>query len=409
MARLGIPWALTAGFDLAFLHQLVAALEGAPLEQRPCTALPFRKVGLRRISEDCEEWLRSVYLLLIEQKVEDDHLDGGGLKARLAERVVRSRVAEAKSHLRRSDAVPSGLAELSVEQKRLEQSPGLPVERYGLPTTKLFGEIFSQLAGLTGRPADVVALRRLGQGLGMAVYLKDGLEDRQRDRRSGSFNAVEEDPRGLDDRTAARILRREVSRAQAGLRELSLGEDGAVLESILGGLVPQEKSETPRRFKKSNRGICEALLCEPLMYCSAEICVNSCAVCPCDCCVFAANEKNSSATSPPIERGRRLSCPACDTTLLEQAYHNVVLDECPACHGVWMDKGELETVCSTHPPKRLLEKRPPTKLPLRPEGTRPCPICSEIMTGTLVKGVHLDLCPVCEGLWLDQGELNGLL
>ena len=37
-----------------------------------------------------------------------------------------------------------------------------------------------------------------------------------------------------------------------------------------------------------------------------------------------------------------MRCPRCGAPLVERAHHQVKLDACPDCGGVWLDKGELE-------------------------------------------------------------------
>ena len=37
-------------------------------------------------------------------------------------------------------------------------------------------------------------------------------------------------------------------------------------------------------------------------------------------------------------------CPKCGGDLREVEFHHVKIDECPECHGMWFDKGELEMV-----------------------------------------------------------------
>jgi len=53
------------------------------------------------------------------------------------------------------------------------------------------------------------------------------------------------------------------------------------------------------------------------------------------------------ATPAPGDRG--LSCPRCAKAPALEKVHprghkNLVIDTCPACHGFWLDRGELEKV-----------------------------------------------------------------
>ena len=51
-----------------------------------------------------------------------------------------------------------------------------------------------------------------------------------------------------------------------------------------------------------------------------------------------------------LERLRRqkeaesLSCPRCGKALSPVVYRGVTVDQCPACEGVWLDRGELEAL-----------------------------------------------------------------
>ena len=39
-----------------------------------------------------------------------------------------------------------------------------------------------------------------------------------------------------------------------------------------------------------------------------------------------------------------MSCPKCDTEMEALTYEDLEVDQCPSCHGVWLDKGELDEV-----------------------------------------------------------------
>lgn len=45
----------------------------------------------------------------------------------------------------------------------------------------------------------------------------------------------------------------------------------------------------------------------------------------------------------PIQRKNSMKCPSCpDTTLLMTDRQGVEVDYCPACRGIWLDRGELD-------------------------------------------------------------------
>ncbi len=39
-------------------------------------------------------------------------------------------------------------------------------------------------------------------------------------------------------------------------------------------------------------------------------------------------------------------CPRCSSELLETVKHSVVIDYCPSCGGIWLDKGEMGKIIS---------------------------------------------------------------
>jgi Zn-finger nucleic acid-binding protein len=39
-----------------------------------------------------------------------------------------------------------------------------------------------------------------------------------------------------------------------------------------------------------------------------------------------------------------MQCPVCDERLREVEKYGVMIDICPACKGVWLDRGELEKI-----------------------------------------------------------------
>ena len=43
-------------------------------------------------------------------------------------------------------------------------------------------------------------------------------------------------------------------------------------------------------------------------------------------------------------RAVTVTCPTCHTPMQPRDRHGVRIDQCPACRGVWLDKGELDTI-----------------------------------------------------------------
>ncbi len=102
-----------------------------------------------------------------------------------------------------------------------------------------------------------------------------------------------------------------------------------------------------------------------------------------------------------------MHCPRCQTDLIVVEYHDIELDYCPECEGLWFDSGEMELVASQMGgsiegvvPQRRAETR---------EAKLKCPECRKSMDKRLLGAsdpVIADVCPLCGGLWLDHGELE---
>jgi hypothetical protein len=41
---------------------------------------------------------------------------------------------------------------------------------------------------------------------------------------------------------------------------------------------------------------------------------------------------------------RPMKCPRCDADLQEKQYHHAMVDVCPNCNGMWLDAGEAEII-----------------------------------------------------------------
>ena len=99
-----------------------------------------------------------------------------------------------------------------------------------------------------------------------------------------------------------------------------------------------------------------------------------------------------------------LACPACRSDLQPGYLRGVAIDRCVECRGLWVETGELGVLLGT-----------PADLPQAPEpgkdNGRRCPACGVGMFERRYDSaskVRLDACPRCHGIWLDPGELQAL-
>jgi Zn-finger nucleic acid-binding protein len=96
-------------------------------------------------------------------------------------------------------------------------------------------------------------------------------------------------------------------------------------------------------------------------------------------------------------------------------YHNIELDYCNSCKGVWFDFGELELLFKSHgmeEAKVFLDGILNSQEDVSSEKKRKCPICGHKMKKTTIGKqleVLIDMCRDEHGLWFDGGEVTQLL
>lgn len=105
----------------------------------------------------------------------------------------------------------------------------------------------------------------------------------------------------------------------------------------------------------------------------------------------------------------KMCCPRCSVKLREVgmgATSKVLLDVCPKCHGLWLDKGELDQLDKSiwanveDHPFHLAESD--HKQAVCPK----CEIDLKPVSPADFSDVIVDRCPTCDGFWLDNGELD---
>ncbi len=107
-------------------------------------------------------------------------------------------------------------------------------------------------------------------------------------------------------------------------------------------------------------------------------------------------------------------CPVCKHDMLVVEYHNIELDYCSSCKGVWFDSGELELLLKSHSleeTKAFLDGILNSADAVSSEKKRDCPICGHKMKKTAIgeePAVLIDMCHDEHGLWFDGGEVTQL-
>jgi Zn-dependent protease with chaperone function len=101
-----------------------------------------------------------------------------------------------------------------------------------------------------------------------------------------------------------------------------------------------------------------------------------------------------------------MRCPNCAGRRLEERLgpQGVIVDQCPACGGVWLDKGEIYYF--VRDPHKLRDEIAQAYKDTAP-GRRSCPRCQLDMTQARfpAPGPVVDVCAKCGGNWFDGGEI----
>jgi Zn-finger nucleic acid-binding protein len=109
-------------------------------------------------------------------------------------------------------------------------------------------------------------------------------------------------------------------------------------------------------------------------------------------------------------------CPVCRLGMIVIEYHDIELDYCTSCKGVWFDSGELELLLesrSLEETKVFLDGILNSQEAVSSEKKRNCPICGSKMKKSAIgeqpKTLIIDICRKEHGLWFDGGEVNQLI
>jgi len=107
-------------------------------------------------------------------------------------------------------------------------------------------------------------------------------------------------------------------------------------------------------------------------------------------------------------------CPHCKISLSSTILHNVEVDYCPNCLGLWFEEDELRWAKDEEDESLrwldidLWKNKRKFKIC---RGIRTCPSCRvplyEVYYGN--SGVIVDVCNLCRGIWLDRAEFKKII
>ncbi|MDD2913477.1 MAG: zf-TFIIB domain-containing protein [Candidatus Pacebacteria bacterium] len=110
----------------------------------------------------------------------------------------------------------------------------------------------------------------------------------------------------------------------------------------------------------------------------------------------------------------KFKCPRCNIPLLGRLFHNIEVDNCPKCLGLWFEEDELRLAKDDKDRElrwldiNLWDEETQFRIS---SGIRLCPSCRvplyEVRYGS--SDVIIDVCSLCKGIWLDNGEFKGII
>ncbi len=111
-----------------------------------------------------------------------------------------------------------------------------------------------------------------------------------------------------------------------------------------------------------------------------------------------------------------MRCYRCQEDMVKSELSGVLTDRCLYCKGIWLDAGELESLLfgkkknKTELMNELRKERREEKNKVEVIDEICCPKCTaRAMTKMDKKGVKVDFCLECGGIYFDEGELKELI
>ncbi len=104
-----------------------------------------------------------------------------------------------------------------------------------------------------------------------------------------------------------------------------------------------------------------------------------------------------------------IACVKCSAELEKSIVHDVEVDVCRQCGGLWLDRGEIAALAAM-PDSELADLRAmqgQSAPPAQPGKSKlRCAACPGTLVERLIGPVRVDFCARCQGFHLDRGELE---
>lgn len=412
-------------------------------EQRPCTALPLKNVSVQPVSPEVGACQAAFTILLTWAKLEDNRQDGGApFLARLGQLWLGKREAKARDYLASTGFPVQAILDIPAAQQQAETSSELSLDDLQGPTRHAVSEIFAWIGTLADRMDLLEPLRNLGAALADYIYIWDALDDLEKDRKRGDFNAISALwPTHFPKNHLRHLLLESLRQVEEALEDLPLGNRRKLCQELVASLTQKVREHPelvvasppvsgPRRTLAQAgfcdlcdcfEGGCDGCNCCDVGCCDGGLdgcncCEVSCCDCSpgdscceiscCDCCCcgdFCCCISDSSKPVLPETPGaapstRSFLCPGCRRDM--KPLPGLEASSCGGCGGVWVCGGELGLFRAQHDLRAGLLRSHAVQRPAIPQGQRTCPDCQN-----LLRSGQPESCDSCNGAFF---TLEGL-
>ncbi len=444
----GLSASLLTNYDITVWFSVAAALDSPKTEQtqpRPCTALPFRKVGVTPVSVRLGQTMAALNLALVEAKLEDSLADGETRMAGLGLKALGARREKAHAFLKQIDFPLEDLVELNARQQQLESRQQVTLWELAEPTRKLTSSSFGFIAKLSNRPELTSTLAQFGGHLGSFVYLWDALEDVEQDFKSERFNALLRAlGRDWSPSVVRAVLEHHLKAMEKASEALPLGLRSGLITQLIASL--RHKIQRHPRLLPSRK--VDPMLGRQALAQAGYVAVQDCDDCCCPCDVCDCGDAGGCCDCNCCGGGGGGDC--CDVSCCGGGERDCChfdccngftgccdCDDCCCCccggddlrsynrrtyydHDTsccFFNSGpepDYRARATSQPPQPAPKKKSWTQNLAKNFGLGPrikgdgatCPGCGNRMKLLDIAGIEIDECRHCGGVWLDDSELD---
>jgi Zn-finger nucleic acid-binding protein len=104
---------------------------------------------------------------------------------------------------------------------------------------------------------------------------------------------------------------------------------------------------------------------------------------------------------------RKLTCPKCASPMQSVDFHDIHIDRCTKCNGLWFDALEKDHLDQMRDSASIDIGKPAS--PVAAPAKMDCPVCHTRMiemVDHLHPTIHFESCKVCYGLFFDAGKYS---